>query len=68
MEKYIANKITDDAYQRYASEYEGRIAELKAELQSLDRSVSSLDGFIRLAELALIDLPKVWEGAFPRND
>jgi site-specific DNA recombinase len=63
MEKYIANKITDDAYQRYASEYEGRITELRAELQLLEQSADTLGGFIQFAELALIDVPKVWEGA-----
>ena len=67
MEKYIANKITDAAYQRYASEYEGRIAELKAELRTIEQSSVSLEGFMRLAELTLIDMPRMWEGAFPEE-
>jgi hypothetical protein len=63
MEKYIANKITDEVYRRYSSEYEGRIAELKAELRLLDQNADTLEGFIQFAELALIDVAEVWEGA-----
>jgi len=32
-------------------------------LQALDQNAASLDGFIKFAELMLLDLPKIWEGA-----
>jgi hypothetical protein len=40
VEKYIANKISDDVYRRYASEYEASIGDLKAELQLLDQNAT----------------------------
>jgi hypothetical protein len=38
-------------------------SDLKAELQALDQNADMPEGFIQFAELALIDMPKVWEGA-----
>jgi DNA invertase Pin-like site-specific DNA recombinase/ssDNA-binding Zn-finger/Zn-ribbon topoisomerase 1 len=63
VEKYIENKIAEAVYQRMAAEYDHRIAALTVQLQALDQNAASLDGFIKFAELALLDLPRIWEGA-----
>ncbi len=61
--KYIEGKISDDVYQRTAPDYEAKVAALEAEIRSLDDKAADLEEFVRFGELALLDMPNLWQHA-----
>jgi site-specific DNA recombinase len=67
MEKWLQGRVTDAVHQRYGDEYAARIAALEADLRQLDDSEAGFDAFLRFSELALVDMPKIWELATPEE-
>lgn len=67
MDRLLNGKLTETDYQQHAPRYDAEISRLETDLRALDDSKANLESFVRFAELALLNMPQVWDAASPEQ-